>query len=256
MLPNNSTYLTEYKTSYNETQNHNNSFGKPKKCEPYDLYRLCKYRSKIPQVYDMNPIWHTVKHGKCYVHKEGKSFINRPIPISCLPTSRSFPNNSENVLAFLNSCEGIDDKWVSLPAYAIDDGSNKVNDFQCATTGTKSDDEDTFDQTSERECSEENGITVSNAVLIKSSRLDHPNKEVHAYVYYVNQVLPGNTNIKPVPKEKDNSSHKIMSWILFDSPEQIQNRKRINTSSSGDSAGLLTVVMKVSDLKNLIQLCY
>lgn len=257
MLPNKTTF-TNNKAGYNGQSSHNNSFAKPeqKSREPYDLFRLCKFRAKKTQAYDMEPIWQTVTQGKCYVHREGTEFSNRPIPISCLPASQSFPNNSRNVLEFLNTCQGIDDKWVSLPAYAKSDNSYLVNDFQCATTGTKSDDEKTFDMASERECGEENGIAVSNAVLLKSAQLSHQYKQVHAFIYHVNQVLPASKETPVYPKETDNSSHKIMSWVLFDEPKQIQNRQRVNVASSGDSAGVLTVVMKVSDLKNLIQLCY
>ncbi len=260
MLQNNFTKPTNptNKAGYDEKQNHNNHFvkPKPKSRDPYDLYGICKFRAKKSQAYPMEPIWNTVKYGKCYIHREGTKFNNRLVPISCLPVSQSFPNNSRNVLEFLNSIEGIDNKWVSLPAYAVDDKTTIVNDFQCATTGTKSDDETSFDMTSTRECAEENGIDVASGVLLASTQLEHSHKEVHGFVYWVGQVHPASKDTPKVPKDKDNYSHKIMSWVLFDNPEQIQNRTRANVSSSGDSAGVLSVVMQVSDLKNIIQLCY
>ncbi len=256
MLQNKSTYPTD-KTGYDEKQSHDNHVKpKSKSRDPYDLHSLCKFRSRKHQAYPMEPIWNTVKYGKCYVHREGTKFNNRLVPISCLPASQNFPNNSRNVLEFLNSCPGIDDKWVSLPAYAVDDKTTIVNDFQCATTGTKSDDEPSFDMTSTRECGEENGIDVTSGNLLASTQLEHPTRQVHGFIYWVSQVQPASKDTPKVPKDKDNSSHKIMSWVLFDSPEQIENRARANVLSSGDSAGVLTVVMKVSDLKNIIQLCY
>lgn len=256
-LSNNSTNITN-KTGYYANSAHNNSFAKSKQKsrDPYDLFRLCKSRAKKPQTYNMEPIWQTVTKGTCYVHREGTKFSNRLIPISCLPASQSFPNNSRNVLEFLNACPGIDDKWVSLPAYANPDNPNFVGDFQCATTGTKSDDEKTFDMTSVRECGEENGIDVSSANLLATTQLAHPYKQVHAFIYSISNILPASKSLPTYPKEKDNSTNKIMSWILFDDPKQIVNRQRANVKSSGDSAGVLTVIMKVSDLKNLIQLCY
>jgi len=254
----NNFYHPTNKTGYYEKPNHNNSFAKSKQRnrDPYNLFELCKARAKKTQSYSMEPIWNTVKYGKCYVHREGTKFNNRQIPISCLPTSQSFPNNSRNVLEFLNGCPGIDDKWVSLPAYANVDNPNIVHDFQCATTGTKSNMETSFDMTSERECAEENGICVTGENLLACTQLQHHTKQVYGYVYVVSQVLPATNDIPVYPKESDNSAHKIMSWVLFDNPEQIANRKRANVSSSGDSAGTLSVVMKVSDLKNIIQLCY
>jgi hypothetical protein len=243
---------------YDEKQSHDNPAKKklPKFFQPLELHALCKSKAKKPQAYPMEPIWHTVRSGKCYVHKEGTQFNGRLIPISCLPASRNFPNNSRNVLAFLDSCPGIDNKWVSLPAYAVDDKSTIVYDFQCATTGTKSDDEPSFEMTSSRECAEENGIDVTSGILLASTQFEHSKKQVHGFVYWVSQVLPASKDTPQVPKDKDNSAHKIMSWVLFDSPEQIQNRSRANVSTSGDSAGVLTVVMRVSDLKNIIQLCF
>lgn len=220
-----------------------------------NTYVLCQKKAKTDPSFKSSPVWNTVMDGKCFVHRIGTKFSGKSINISYLPVSKAFPNNARNVLQLLESCAiDIDDKWVSLPAYAKDENIFQVNDFQLATTGTKSSEEE-YSDTSKRECGEENGINVEDENVIQHAVLPHHSKHVEAFVYYVSSIGPAKP-IPPVSKESENSSQKIMSWVIFDDPSEISNRSRINDESSGDIAGLLSVVMRVSDLKNLIFLCF
>jgi len=237
------------------------SFSKPyvSKYTPFNLYKLCKDKEKFNQDFSDSPIYSTIMNSTCFVHKDGNNF-SKETQISYLPVSKSFPSNGKTILALLSQCEiSIDDKWVSLPAYAKKDNKMHVLDFQLATTGTKSSKEKDYSATSERECGEENGINVTDEHLVSFAEFTYDTekdvKYVEAFVYYVSSVEPAR-KIQPVSKETEDSSQKIMSWIIFDNPYDIIKRKRINVKSSGDSAGELSVIMKVSDLKNLIEFLF
>lgn len=244
------------------TRKNSNSFAKPNvsKYTPFNLYSACKailLRDKLCK--DNSPIYSTIMNSTCFVHKEGNNF-SKETKISYLPVSKSFPSNGKTILSILSQCEiSIDDKWVSLPAYGKKDNKMLVQDFQLATTGTKSNDEKDYSNTSERECCEENGINVIDENLVNFAEFTYDTgktiKHVQAFVYYVNSLEPARA-IQPVSKASENSSQKIMSWVIFDNPDDIIKRKRINVNTSGDCAGELSVVMKVSDLKNLIEFLF
>ncbi len=245
---------------FNSSKN-SNSFFKPKnyKYTPFDLYELCKDKERYCQDFSNSPIYSTIMNSTCFVHKEGKKY-SKEVNISYLPVSKSFPSYGKTILSILSQSEiSIDDKWISLPAYAQHYNKMRVKDFQLATTGTKSSKDKDYSATSERECGEENGINVTDENLISFSAFTYDTgediKQVEAFVYYVNSVDPSRA-IQPVPKKSEDSTKKIMSWIIFDNPHDIVNRKRINVNTSGDSAGELSVIMKVTDLKNLIEFLF
>lgn len=237
------------------------SFSKPNvsKYTPFNLYKLCKDKERFNQDFSNSPIYSTIMNSTCFVHKEGNPFSNET-KISYLPVSKSFPSNGKTILALLSQSEiPLDDKWISLPAYAKKDNKMHVQDFQLATTGTKSNKEKDYSDTSERECGEENGINVTDENLVSFTEFTYDTgrdvKHVEAFVYYVSSVEPARP-IQPVSKETEDPTQKIMSWVIFDNPYDIVKRKRINVKSSGDCAGELSVVMKVSDLKNLIEFLF
>ncbi len=238
-----------------------NSFFKPNnhKYIPFNLNELCKDKERFCQDFSNSPIYSTIMNSTCFVHKEGKKY-SKEVNINCLPVSKSFPSYGKTILSILSQSEiSIDDKWISLPAYAKKYNKMHVKDFQLATTGTKSSKEKDYSATSERECGEENGINVTDENLISFSAFTYDTgegvKHVEAFVYYVNSVEPSRA-IQPVPQKSGNPTEKIMSWIIFDNPHDIVNRKRINVDMSGDRAGELSVVMRITDLKNLIEFLF
>ena len=241
---------TSFKSSYSH------KFKPYKKFKPpINLFNLCNKLSENNPDFINTDIWQTAMNNKCYIHSENNTNI-KEVLISYLPVSNTFYNTSKNVLDLLNNCADIESKWVSLPAYAIQGSKHKVADFQLATTGSKSSLDSNYDQTSIRECGEENGILVQDEDLVGYSTLpDHDNKHVESFVYFVKDVKHAQS-CNTFSKKTDNYNEKIMSWVIFNNPEDIIHRKRINIVESGDSAGELTVVMRVSDLKNLIRLCF
>ena len=254
------------KTNYPNSKKWDNSFDnnssygyKPKPYkkfnQPINLFHFCNNLYESDPEFVNTEIWKTAINGKCYIHKEDDTHI-KEVLISYLPVSNSFYNTSKNVLDLLNNCPNIESKWVSLPAYAKKGSPYTIADFQLATTGSKSSLDSDYDQTSIRECGEENGIAVEDEDLVGYSTLpDYDGKHVEAFVYSVNNVKQA-ALCDPVSKKTDNFNEKIMSWVIFNDPKDIIHRKRINLKESGDSAGELTVVMRVSDLKNLIKLCF
>ncbi len=229
---------------------HNDHNDSSKKNTPINLFYKC-LEPNIPV-----DIVNTVTNTKCFLHYEGSKTI-RSVDINYLPVSKSFPAECKTIIEMLDSCEidSIDSKWISLPAYDNKLKPGRIKDFQCATTGTKSSLDADYFITSARECAEENGIKVTDEDLIGYKTFDYNGKHVEAFAYYVTSIQkPGNFNL--IPKNTENYKHKIMSFILFDNPNDIVNRVRVSSKLTGDSAGEVTVVMKVKDLKNIIKLCF
>ena len=225
---------------------------------PHNLYFLC-----LDNCEHNSPSWNTIMTNKCFIHLEETNYL-RKVPIKYLPLSKSFPSFWSDINELFKFCDivSIDTKWISLPAYVNKSDTSKILDFQCATTGTKSSLDEKFETTSERECAEENGILVEEEDLVGYKEFKYGNnneRHVKAFVYYVNQIkkpIFDEEKYVPIPKETEDSNQKIMSFILFDDPAEIVNRKRISSKITNDFAGEATVVMQVSDLKNLIQLCF
>ncbi len=243
--------LTAFKPASNSMSSHNAHYDhNDNSKKPINLFYKC-LEPNVPA-----DIVNTVTNTKCFLHYEGYK-TTRSVDINYLPVSKSFPAECKTIIEMLDSCEidSIDSKWISLPAYDNKSKPGRIKDFQCATTGTKSSLDADYFETSARECAEENGIKVTDEDLIGYKTFDFNGKHVEAFVYYVTSIQkPGNFNL--IPKNTENYKHKIMSFILFDNPDDIVNRVRVSSKLTADAAGEVTVVMKVKDLKNIIKLCF
>ncbi len=182
--------------------------------------------------------------GTPYLHEEG---TNRLIPtaFSALPVSRWIPAPASKLIPLLDGLSG----YVALPVYLKKGpygSKSTIADFQLAVTGSVAGSESPT-QSSIREIQEEIGLETSTTSIVSSTTFTHWNRNIYASVHYPTTctaaINPGTFH------GLDDKSRKVITWILMNNPEEVFDRRRLD---SADSAGKVIVVADVSDVRKLL----